>query len=130
MIKFAILLLLAGCTMIPIENSGTHAQIHVTVMPATQTSLMSATDGQWSDRAQRAGQDAESQAGDVSATQTATAVPTVSIPLTTMSPGEAASGLDTLLNVPGATQEVEGVLEQQDLGEGKTSKPKKDGGNQ
>jgi len=96
--------LLASCTMIRFDQAP-ESEAHVTVMPATQTSVMSATEGQWSDRAQRADGDAQ-ESGDTSAEQTATAVPTVSIPLTGASPAAAAAGVERYFEGEVALPEV------------------------
>ena len=96
LILFFLMAVLAGCTVVNFDQA-TDSEAHVTVMPATQTAVMSAADGQWSDRAQRAAGDAQ-ESGDTSAQQTATAVPTVSIPLTGASPADAASRVDEYLH--------------------------------
>ena len=91
------LLFLASCVLVNQDDTQANAQPHSSVMPAVVVSSFAATDAQFADRAQRAGADADS-AGDASAEQTATAVPTVSIPLTGASPGAVAGAANAFLH--------------------------------
>jgi hypothetical protein len=89
------LLMTVGCSILRIEQSP-NSTAHITLMPATQTSILSATDGQWSDRAQRAGDDV-AEDGDVSAEQTADSIPTLTIPLTGATSAEASAAAEKFL---------------------------------
>lgn len=125
LVMIILILLLSSCTVIRFDQAP-ESEAHVTVMPATQTSVMSAADGQWSDRAQRAGEDASDEMGDTTASQTATAVPTVSIPLTGASPAAAAAGVERYFEGEVALPEVvqDELLPPEDTDTGKKSKDK------
>lgn len=96
-------LVLASCTLMW-EGIAEDGQSHTSTMPAVQVCVMSACDGQWADRAQRAGDDAE-ETGDVDADQTATAVPTVKLDV--MPDGTRALKENVLDPITGAVRELE-----------------------
>ena len=66
-----------GCTISRQENAGENSQPHTSVQPAVVVGILSAVDGQFSDRAQ---DDGTSASGDVAAEQTATSTPTLNVP--------------------------------------------------
>lgn len=88
---------LSGCTFM-IEDVAEGGSSHTSTMPAVQFCVLSACDGQWADRAERAGDDTMSDTGEVSATQEATAVPTVTIPITGMPSADMAEKVDSYLH--------------------------------
>ena len=89
--------LLGGCTIIDQQDTAANAQPHGSVLPATVICFMAACDAQFADRSQRAGDDAK-DAGTISAEQTATAVPSVVIPLTGASPAAVVGAADAFLH--------------------------------
>jgi hypothetical protein len=80
--KLLPLILLTGCTYVAVSGNGSH---DVVVQPATLVPVMAAQDTVLSDRASDqdgSGGLALGDEGEIDADQTATAVPTISIPMT------------------------------------------------
>lgn len=99
LILIGLMIFMAGCTYAP-QHEGSNG--HTSVLPAVVVCLLAACDTSFSDRAERAGDQADvSNAGGETVDQTATAVPTVSIPLTGAAPADVAERVDTYLHPEG-----------------------------
>jgi len=75
MMLVGLMMFMAGCTSV-------HTSGDVTILPATSVNILGAQDAQYSDRMQRAGEDAGETMGNIEADQESKSTPTLTIPMT------------------------------------------------